>query len=263
MKNPTRLSRSAFTALSLALLPFVVAFDYPDTTGVRAKVSAGRGTYSLSTCSRSFQSDYVEENVGLRATFATGSEGTTWGERLRPGKTTVGAYGDWVQEELVLIREDGGRPDRPVTPKKDNGSSFGAYAQFDWRLFGLEMGALNLGSWDADEEYHDNRFVPTAEVRLGPEYFFASTAFFSGAPVLSGGGGVAGGVGGRLGGTRIWGGLSTFPARENCLSFKVSQKLGPAYLGMAGQWAFKASGYDGNHEHGISLGLDIPLSKAW
>jgi hypothetical protein len=88
-----RFSRSAFAALSLALLPFVVAFDYPDTTGVRAKVSAGRGTYSLSTCSRRFQSEYVEENVALRATFATGSEGTTWGKRLRPGKTTVRADG--------------------------------------------------------------------------------------------------------------------------------------------------------------------------
>ena len=113
-----RFSRSAFAALSLALLPFVVAFDYPDTTGIRAKVSAGRGTYSLSTCSRRFQSEYVEENVALRATFATGSEGTTLGKRLRPGKTTVGAYGNWVQEELLLVREDGGPPEDPPRRKK-------------------------------------------------------------------------------------------------------------------------------------------------
>jgi hypothetical protein len=263
MKNPIRPSRSALTALLFVLLPFVVAFDFPDTTGVRAKVSAGRGTYSLSSCSRSFQSEYVEEDVALRATFATGSEGTALVKRLRPERTTIGAYGNWVQEKLFLIREDGGAPENPGPPKEDNGASFGAYAQFDWRLLGLQIGAINLGEWDTDGQIHDNRFLPTAEVRLGPEYIFASAALLSSTPVLSGGGGLTGGVGGRKGNTRVWGGISAFPSRENSLSLKLSQKIGPAILSFAGQWALEESNYDASHEHGLSLGLDIPLSKAW
>ena len=263
MKQPMRLSRSAYAALSFVLLPFVVAFDYPDTTGVRGKVSAGRGTYSLSSCSRSFQSEYVEENVALSATFATGSEGTSWRKRLRPGKTTVGAYGNWVQEERLLIREEGSVPSRPVSSEKSDAFTFGAYTQFDWRLFGLQIGGLNLSRWDAEEENHGNEFLPSAEIRLGPEYFFAGTSLLSSTPVQSGGGGWTAGLGGRIRGTRIWGGYSVFPIRNNSLGLKISQKLGSANLSFAGQWALEASRYSATREHGLSLGLDIPLSKAW
>ncbi len=262
MKKPMLFSRCAFAALSLALLPFVVAFDYPDTTGIRAKVSAGRGTYSLSTCSRTYQSDYVEENVALRATFATGSEGTTTMKRLQPGKTTVGVYGNWVQEEILLIREEGSAPGN-ATPEESNGASFGAYTQFDWRLFGLQIGAMSLSQWDFGEENRGYQFLPSAEVRLGPEYLFASTSLFSSDPIKSGGGGWMAGLGGRIKGTRVWGGYSVFPIRNNCLALKLSQKLGPANLSFAGQWALEAARYDATREYGLSLGLDIPLSKAW
>lgn len=262
MKIPMRHSRSAFAALSIALLPFVVAFDYPDTTGVRAKLSAGRGTYSLSTCSRTYQSEYVEQNAALRATFATGSEETTIMKRLQPGKTTVGAFGNWVQEDVLLVREEGSTPSN-ATPEKSSGATFGAYAQFDWRLFGLQMGAMNLSEWDFGAQNRRNRFLPSAEVRLGPEYLFAGTSLFSSTPVKSGEGGWTAGLGGRIWGTRIWGGYSVFPTRNNGLGLKLSQKIGTAYLSFAGQWALEASRYDATREHGLSLGLDIPLSKTW
>lgn len=263
MKKSLCHSRPAYAALLLALLPFVVAFDYPDTTGIRGKISAGRGTYSISSCSRSFQSEYVEENVALSATFATGSEGTSWRKRLRPGKTTLGAYGNWVQEERLLVREEGSSPASPASPEKSDAVSFGAYSQFDWRLFGLQIGGLNLSRWHAGEDNHGNEFLPSAEIRLGPEYLFAGTSLLSSAPVLSGGGGWTAGVGGRIRGTRIWGGYSVFPIRNNGLGLKLSQTLGSANLSFAGQWALESSRYSATREHGLSLGLDIPLSKAW
>jgi hypothetical protein len=250
-------------ALLLILLPFVAAFDFPDTTGVHGRISAGRGTYSLSSCKKSFQSEYIEENAAVRATFATGSDEPELSKRLRPGKTTVGAYGNWVQEELRLVEEDGAAPADEAPAKDGFGQSYGVYAQFDWRNIGLQAGAIYLGQWKAGEERYRNAFFPTAEVRLGPEYLYAGAALFSSTPVLSGGGGLQGGVGGRIGNTRIWGGLSTFPVAENCLTLKLSQKLGPAALSVAGQWAPEASSYDAAHEHGLSLGLDVPLSKAW
>ncbi|MEO6097627.1 MAG: hypothetical protein ABIW76_19010, partial [Fibrobacteria bacterium] len=261
-KSPSRLSRSTFTALLFILLPFVAAFDFPDTTGVHGRISAGRGTYSISSCSRSFRSEYIEENLAVRATFATGSDEPELAKRLQPGKTTFGAYGNWVQEELRLVREDGGPPERPATPKADMGQSYGAYAQFDWPNFGLQIGAISLSQWEPEDERHINKFVPTAEVRLGPEYLYAGASLLSSTPVLSGGGGLQGGVGGRKGNTRIWGGLSIFPVRENSLTLKLSQKIGPATLSLAGQWAMEASNYDATHEHGLSMGLDVPLSKA-
>ncbi|GEM_PF-3858291 len=263
IKKPLRPSHSVFTALVCILFPFVVAFDFPDTTGVHAKVSAGRGTYSISSCSRGFQSKYVEEDVAVRATFATGSEGTALGERLRPAKTTIGAYGNWAQEELRLVREDGGAPDNPGSPTADQGNSFGAYSQFDWRRVGLQIGAIYLSQWDTEKRTHDNHVLPTAELRLGPEYLYASAALLSSTPVLSGGGGVMGGVGGRMANTRMWAGLSVFPVRQNSITLKLSQKLGPATLSFAGQWAPVASYYDDTHEHGFSMGLDVPLSRAW
>jgi hypothetical protein len=256
-------SRSAFTALLFILLPFVVAFDFPDTTGVHGKISAGRGTYSMTSCSRVYQSEYVEQNAALRATFATGSDEPELAKRLQPGKTTVGAYGNWVQEELLLVREDGGAPDRPATPIKEAAQSYGAYTQFDWRNFGLQVGGAYLSQWNPDDGIHTSHLVPTAEVRLGPEYLYASAELLSSTPIQSGGGYFLAGVGGRKGGTRMWAGYSTFPVRENSLSLRLSQKVGPATLSFAGQWSPAASRYFTAHEHGVSLGLDLPLSKAW
>jgi hypothetical protein len=256
------MNRKLIALLSI-LSPFVVAFDFPDTTGVHGRISAGRGTYSISSCNKRFQSEYIEENVAVRATFATGSDEPGPVKRLQPGKTTVGAYGNWVQEELRLVKDSDGAPAGDATTKDGFGQSYGVYAQFDWRNVGLQAGAIYLGQWKAGEERYRNSFFPTAEVRLGPEYLYASAALFSSTPVLSGGGGLQGGVGGRIGNTRIWGGLSIFPVRERGLTLKVSQRLGPATLSAAGQWMPEASSYDATHEHGLSLGLDLPLSKAW
>ena len=266
MKKTSRPTRSASPLLLLLLLPLVVAFDYPDDTGVHAKVSAGRGTYSLSSCSRSYQSKYVEEDAAVRATFATGSEGTSLVARLQPGKTTVGGYGNWAQEELILVRDDEGSV-HPGAQQKDQGNSYGGYVQFDWRRFGLQVGGLYLSQWDLGGKGHGNSLVPTAEMRLGPEYLYASVALFSSTPVLSGGGGLVGGLGGRTGNTRIWGGLSVFPYQETSMSVKLSQKLGPVALSLAGQWApvsTTSTAYvESVHENGISLGLDFPLSRPW
>jgi hypothetical protein len=260
-KKSIRPSRYAFTALLLVLLPFVVGFDFPDTTGIHGRISAGRGTYSLSSCSRSFRSEYIEENVAVRATFATGSDEPDWANRLRPGRTTVGAYGNWTQEELLLLKEDGVTPTN-ATPKDDWGQSYGLYTQFDWRFFGLQAGAVYLSQWETDAGRHGNSLYQTAEVRLGPELLYASAALLSSTPILSGGGGLQGGIGGRVRNTRAWGGLSVFPARETSLTLKLSQKVGLATLSVAGQWGLETSNY-GSREQGLSLGIDIPLSKAW
>jgi hypothetical protein len=254
-------SRVPLACLAALLLPFVVGFDLPDSTGAYVKVAAGRGAYHLSGCKRAYDSELVEGNIGMRATLNTGGEGATIWSRMQPKKTTLGVFGNFTNEELTVT--DTGEADdsaRIGDRHGDHGLAGGVYAGFDWTWAGVQVGVVGYSVLQKTAVVDTQGGSPLLALRLGSERLYVSAEFNNAAPLYTGGGLNQVGLGGRLGSTRLWGGVSGKPYKEAMVTLKGSRPMGPITLSAAGSLgAANPPGQVIDREYGVSVGMEARL----
>ena len=266
----TRMKQSrAYLALAFLLAPFLVGFDIPDSSGTYAKVGMGRGAYHITGCHRSFDSEFLEAQVDMRHTFATGprdGEPSGWA-RLRPGHTTLGYFADFEGQTLTLVKRDTSVQDSLGKKKNTRGFAGGAYLGLDWRWIGVQAGwggyLFNPGVLDAQQSHA----FPMAGIRLGDaEGIYATAEVWGSTPFLSGGGQMNFGAGTKLGATRIWLGLGSYSVGGNSTMgvLKVEHGFGPLELHFSALGSAKdvpPAGLGIDNEYGFSLGLSYRLSS--
>lgn len=266
--------RTGRKRLSLALLfmvlPFVVGFDVPDSSGTYAKVSGGHGAYHLTGCHRDFDSEVWEGQVDMRHTFKTGSgeaDASLWG-KLKPELVSVGYHADFVTQDLTVVKADSGYG-TAGDAESARGFTGGAYVGLDWKWVGVDLGIaalmLNLGADDAEK----NKATPALGLRFGlRDGIYLSADVAGSSPYLTGGGQFNFGVGGKFRDTRAWigGGSYGFSGANlgNLGILKLEQGFGPWNLfgtvqGSGQDVAPPGLGID--HEYGFSLGLSYRLSS--
>lgn len=261
--NPSKTTHRAPLLLAILLLPFVVGFDLPDSTGTYIKVSAGRGAYHISGCHRGYDSEILEGNVAMRATLNTEGEGSTFWSRVQPAKTTLGVYGNFTNEKLTLVSTDSGAVAPPGDSVfDDHGLAGGLYLGLDWRWVGLKLGVAGFSVLQQVPDVDRQGGTPVIGLRAGKENLYLSGEVFTASPLYTGGGFWQTGLGGRIGGTRIWGGLGWAPYRTAMITLKGSQSLGPVNLhasGMLGTGEIDPPGLSIDQEYGISVGVEARL----
>lgn len=261
-----RKTRPVHLALACLLLPFVVGFDMPDSTGTFVKVSGGRGAYHLSGCKRSYDSELTEGNIAMRASVPTASGGgTTFWSKAAPAKTTMGVFGNFTNEELTVTDTGGASPDpaRVGDVTDDHGLAGGVYVHFDWRWLGLQAGVGGFSVLQKTYDVDRQGGSPILGLRAGPEYLFLSGQVYGATPLYTGGGLMQMGVGGRIGATRLWGGIGTSPFKATMVTLKGSQGLGPVTLSAAGMYGTKEhAGSALDPEYGFSVGVEAGIPGA-
>lgn len=262
MQNP-RKTHPALIALIVLLFPFVVAFDMPDSTGTFVKVSGGRGAYHLSGCKRSYDSELTEGNIAMRASIPTASgEGTTFWSKVTPAKATLGVFGNFTNEQLTVTDTGTASPDSAQVGdvSDDHGLAGGVYAHFDWRWVGLQLGVGGFSVLQKTYDVDRQGGSPILGLRVGPENLFLSGQVYGATPLYTRGGLLQMGVGGRLGATRLWGGIGTSPYKASMITLKGAQALGPVTLTAAGMLGTKEhAGSTLKQEYGISLGVEAGI----
>jgi hypothetical protein len=262
MPSPRKI-RPALPVLACLLLPFVVGFDVPDSTGTFVKVAGGRGAYHVSGCKRSYDSELIEGNISMRATVPTASgQGTTFWSKAAPAKTTLGVFGNFTNERLTVTDTLGVEPESLESGDvvEDHGLAGGVYAHFDWRWVGLQVGVGGFSVLQKTEDVDRQGGSPILGLRAGPENLFLSGQVYGATPLYTRGGLAQMGVGGRIGATRLWGGMGTSPYRATMVTLKGSQNLGPVTLSAAGMVGTKEpSGSGLNREYGFSVGLEAGI----
>ena len=262
MQSP-RKTRPALIALVGLLLPLVVGFDMPDSTGTYVKVSGGRGAYHLSGCKRSYDSELTEGNIAMRATVPTASgEGTTFWSKATPAKITLGVFGNFTNERLTVTDTGNASPDsaRVGDASDDHGLAGGVYAHFDWRWLGLQAGVGGFSVLQKTYDVDRQGGSPILGLRLGPENLFLSAQVYGATPLYTRGGLMQMGLGGRLGATRLWGGIGASPYKASMITLKGSQGFGPVTLSAAGMLGTKEpAGSALDQEYGFSVGVEAGI----
>jgi hypothetical protein len=118
--------------------------------------------------------------------------------------------------------------------------ALGAKAGFEWKWIGLEAGyAYNTYTkGDAKEVVAKllSEHQPIAGLRIGDEdLLYASAEWMGASPLVSGGGILSAGVGGKLDGTRLWGGVGAVPQEQFQCVLKADRAFGPVSLYLSGQ----------------------------
>jgi hypothetical protein len=287
MKKPKmRLNRSHIIRLSLGLLviPFLVGFDYPDSTGTYAKISAGGGSYRFSPgCSRyNYKADFQETEIALQHRIAIKPRdgATTFWSKWTPSYINFAVNGDMINKQIKVVSYDsstddfgqrrGPSPDEAKIGSRSDaiGLAAGAKVGLDWRWLGAVIGA-SVNSYGKGEEektgpdWAKNPIVlPIAGLRLGDnDLAYISWDFLGSSPIASGGGALDIGVGGKVGTTRLWGGYGAAPYRGKMAVLKASRPLGPISLSIAGD--IGVENFSKFEEYGIAVGVGYRLPWNW
>ena len=268
-------------SLSLILVPFLVGFDYPDSTGTYAKVSAGGGHYRFTPgCSRySYGVDFQEAEISLQHRIATkpvDPSASIW-SKMKPSHITFAAQGDLINKEIKVIAYDTTSKDEfsgPWSPAPGYpnigtrttavGFAAGTRLGFDWKWIGTTVGAaaLSYGKGESEGVGSKNEeipnFLPIAGLRLGDvEVVYATYELLGSSPLSSGGGFLKAGVGGKFASTRIWAGYGTYPYRDWMPLLHVAHSFGAITASFTAQANPLIE--NRNDNYGLSFGLEYHL----
>ena len=257
------------------LVPFLVGFDFPDSTGTSARLSAGGGHYRFTpSCSRyTYGSDFQEEEVSVQHRIATRpvDVSASFFEKIKPGYITFALNCDIIDKQITVLAYDTSADDDgfthpnppagyPTVGSKTNGTGFAGAAKIglEWTYIGAVVGVAAQSYRKGEEDPDGNSrqdlptLLPLLGLRLGDEDFlYGSMGFLGSAPLASGGGLVDIGLGGRLGSTRLWGGIGSDPYEDPVFILRASRAFGPLAVSCAGQ-------ADPGHltkDYGASLGI--------
>jgi hypothetical protein len=254
--------------LSCLLLPLLVGFDIPDSSGTYAKVGAGRGAYRLIGCDRRIDSEFREVQVDMRHTLANLAKdadvrrGAVW----TPDFVTLAYFAGFQARTLTLVQIDSGASGNLGEEKQTRGFGGGAYLGFDWRWLGLQVGWVGYQYHPLSEDGEGGFAWPMAGVRLGKtDRFYATCEIMGSQPILSGGGMVNFGAGMKLGSTRLWAGQGAMVGTGSSMGIlKAEQGIGALELSMAAMAGLAdpaPTGLGIARDYGISLGLSYRLSS--
>ena len=262
--NSRHIKSRAPALLTFLLLPFVVGFDLPDSTGTYIKASVGKGAYHISGCHRGYDSELLEGNIAMRATVNTAGDGATFWSRVQPAKTTMGVYGNFTNETLTLVDTANGKAVAPPGDSvfEDHGLAGGVYVGLDWKWVGLKLGVAGYSVLQQTPDVDNRGGSPIFGLRAGRENLYLSGEAFTESPLYTGGGFWQVGLGGRIGGSRLWGGLGLKPYKSPMITLKGSQALGPVSLyaaGMLGTEEINPVDVGIDQEYGLSFGVEARL----
>jgi hypothetical protein len=271
--------RSLALRLSLCalLLPFLVGFGYPDSTGTYAGVSAGRGRYRFTpACTHdAYSVDFQEAEISLQHRIAMKPPEPDGGflKAMKPGHVSFGMNADFMRKQITLVGVDTSSVLDPSTDpgatsesgtqvgsRRDAlGYALGARIGLDWKWVGATAGVAALAY--SNEEYRGNlgsgsqpAFLPILGLRLGDENLvYLSSDLMGSSPIASGGSMLELGLGGKWLGTRLWGGYGALPFERTVAIFKASRPVGPLDLSLG--MAARVEDFTRFEEYGASLGL--------
>ena len=259
----------------IAVFPFLVGFDTPDSAGTYLGLGGGHGTYHLVGCKGKFDSDFWEGQMSVKHRFASdsASSGSFW-SRMKPGHNTVGTFVDALAENVTVLavnKDTNGVPffpDSVGSTFEKRGFAGGLYWTGDWRWVGLTVGWCGLYRSSQIPDLDVQNFAqPILGLRFGNyDRFYGSLEAYSSSPTLVGGGVVNVGLGGKWRSTRLWVGTGRYPGKQKDQKdlgvLKLSQGMGPFTLSLVAQ----GSGQDVppanlgiDHEGGLSLSLQYRL----
>lgn len=258
--------RRAHLLLLASVIPFVVAFDIPDSSGTWARVSGGRGTYHLIGCSkREFDSEFWEGQIALRhAMRLADSASPAW----VPAYATIGTHADFIVQDMTVVKDTVSGAANTLGDRHDeNAFDGGAYMGLDWKWVGLESG-LGYAFFNPDLKDAEKRSAdPMLGLRLGLTDRVYLTAEVAGSnPYLTGGARRNLGVGTLWDGTRIWAGVGDYDwdGATTLGLLRLDRAVGPWSLSLAGQFGFEEvppANLGVDREYGFSLGVAYRLSS--
>lgn len=261
--------RRAHLLLLVLALPFVVGFDIPDTSGTYMRLSGGKGAYHLTGCHRNFDSEFYEGQVGLRHTFASGTEDPEAStlRKIAPRFTTLAAHGDFIVQDLTVVLDSAKTDNTLGNTESARAFEGGAYLGMDWKWVGVNLGLsaalFNIGIDDAEKQGANL----IAGLRLGlTDFLYFSLEAAGSNPYLTGGGGKNAGFGAKFGDTRAWAGVGDygFPGSEAMAMLRLNQAYGPWDFALAGQFGttdVPPSNLGIDNEYGLSIGVAYRLSS--
>jgi hypothetical protein len=221
------------------LLPFLVGFSDPDSSGIHfgASIGKGRNSFTLSGCNRYTEYRNEFEDVNYRVHYN--------GENIHVGAFVYSTN----NEKIVEIFDD------------DDGHSIDTRI-YSSRYYGAFTGA-NLNPYKFSLGFITNENYKPLLPIIGLEYHFSqmvyiTSEFNKSSPLISGGYPLASGIGLNFKNTNIWIGPTVDMTQnfETSLSLKIRQKIGIASLQIAGYNSF-SSLY--KNDYGISVGLSLNL----
>jgi hypothetical protein len=261
------------------ILPFMVGFDFPDSTGTYIGASAGGGHYRFTpACSRYTYGAAFQEggfSVQHRKALAVPESGAPR-SKLAPSHVTFAAGGNLIHRRMTALSFDdapeyaGGPPRSPlpgdpvIGSQRDRIGWMGrTKVGFDWKWVGAEFGACLLDYGHGREVgdtgiYEDIIALPVLGLRLGNrDSFYGTVGFMESDPLVSGGGIVSLGMGIKASSTRIWYGYAAAP-NEGSFQIKASQSREPFRFVLSGQVNPMQLGSKGEYALALGLGYKLP-----
>jgi len=270
-----------FLSLGLLVVPFLVGFDYPDSTGTYAKLSGGGGRYRFTpSCSHyNYGSDFQEGEFAMEHRMATkpvDANASRW-EKIKPGHITYGFNADLIKKDITVLsyNPSGSNTDGEAwspgfgDPKIGDHSStynfaLGTKFGFDWKWMGAEMGGSVLSYGDNNLREGNNGdalpfpIMPILGLRLGDaDLIYGSYEILGSSPIYSGGGLATIGIGGKVWSTRLWIGVGELPFRDAVAVVKVTHPFGPLAVSLSAEAGPKNLSSTG--DYGMSVGFQYRL----
>ncbi len=173
-----------------------------------------------------------------------------------PDYVTLGAFAEVGSDKKTLVHDADGNPTGATTNSEI--SAVGAHVALDWKMIGVDVGAMGLKLPDDSGTF----LMPRLGLRLGIPQFYVSATVLSGSPIISDGNTVNAGVGTQLGSAQFWAGLGGI-AQEGSQGvgiFRAGYNFKPVVLHFTLQGDIQS-----NHAHsenyGVSAGLEFRLPK--
>jgi len=244
--------------LILAISPFVVGFESPDSSGTYAKFAGGRGAFHMSGCHRAHDVDFWEGYASVKHRFDTRSK-----SGLTPD-VSVGAAAGIIPEKRTLVKVDTPYTGTIGTTEQHTGYAGSAFVALEWRWLGLNAGVTGINAWiiGNDSNYTTRTFVPGGGIRIGPwKSVYVTAEVYNDEPFFTGGGWIQMGIGGKFFDTKLWVGEGGIPY-TNAAVLKAAHAWGPLEVSFIAQGNPKnipPANIGIDHEYGVSLGLEYRI----